>query len=62
MRLNSNIRVWSREKFIAGPSRQKGWFVFKNLELPGGFGEEVFIGKIWGEWCRVRDFLLIDWW
>ena len=26
------------------------------------FSGEIFIGKIWGEGCRVCDFLLIGWW
>ena len=30
-------------------------------QLPEGF-QGVFIGKIWGENCRVFDFLLTGWW
>ena len=30
-------------------------------QLPEGF-PGVFIGKIWGESCRVFDFLLAGWW
>ena len=34
----------------------------KNPQLPDGFQGEVFIGKIWGEGCRMCDFLLTAWW
>ena len=33
--------------------------MLRNHELPDGLGGEVFIGKIWGEGCRIYDFLLI---
>ena len=36
--------------------------MLENPELLDGLGGEVFIGKIWGEGCRVCDFLLIGWW
>ena len=55
--------VWSRERFIAGPSKENRWLVLKNPELPSGFFRgEVFIGKISGVGCRVCDFLLIRQW
>ena len=54
--------VWSRERFIAGPSKNS-WLMLKKPELPDGFQESIFIGKIWGEGSRVCDFLLIgQWW
>ena len=57
-----NLRVWSRERFMTGPSKENGSLVFKRLELPDGFLETVFIGKVWGEVCRVCDLPLIGWW
>ena len=57
-----NVRVWSREVFIAGPSKENGWLVLKNPELPDGFRGEAFIGNNCGEGCRVCGFLLIGWW
>ena len=44
---------------MAGPSKENGWLVLKTPKLSDGFGGEVFIGKMWGEGCRVCDFLLI---
>ena len=55
--VNRNVRVWSRERFTAGPSKENGWRVLKKPELPDGFGGKVFIGKIWGEGWRVCGFL-----
>ena len=48
--------------FIAGPSKENRWLTFKHPKLPDGFVGIVLIGKIWGEGCRVCDFLLIGWW
>ena len=48
--------------FIAGPSKENRWLTFKHPKLPDGFVGIVLIGKIWGEGCRVYDFLLIGWW
>ena len=59
---NWNVRVWSRERFIAGPRKEKGQLVLKKLELSNDFQGELFIGKVWGEGCRVCNFLLIGWW
>ena len=50
-----------RERCIAEPSKENGWLVLKSPEHPNSF-QGVFIGKIWGEGCRVCDFLLIGWW
>lgn len=36
-------------------------FVLKNPELLDGLEGEVFIGEIWGEGCRIHDYLLIGW-
>ena len=57
-----NIRVWCRERFIAGPSKGNGWLMLKKHQLLDGFQGEVFIGKIWGEGCKVCDFPLTGWW
>ena len=57
--INRDVGVWSRERLIAGPSKENRWLMLKNLKLPNDFGGEVFIGKIWCEGSRVFDFLLI---
>ena len=54
--------VWSRERFSAGPGKEKGWLVLKKLKLPDGFQGRVFMGKICGELCRVYDLPLTGWW
>ena len=60
---NWNGDVLSRERFIAGPSEQSGWLMFKDPKLSHGFwGKNMFIGIIWGECCQVSDFLPIGWW
>ena len=42
---NQNSRVWSRERFISGPSKKNRWLVLKRLE---GFGGEEFLkAKFW---------------
>ena len=43
------MEVWSREKFIAEPSKGNKWLLLKSSELPNGFQGEVFTGKNWGE-------------
>jgi len=48
------------QSFIAGPSKVSGWLVLKIPEFLDGFLGD-FIGKIWGEVCKVRDFLLVGW-
>ena len=48
--------------FIAGPSKENGRLVLKRPKLPDSFQGGVFKGNIWGEGCRVCDFLLIGWW
>ena len=62
VRPNQNIGVWSRERFIAGPSKENQWFVLKKPKFFNGFRGGVFIGKIWSKACRTCDFLLIGWW
>ena len=59
---NGNVRVWSRERFMAGPSKKNRQFVLKRPELPDALGASIFKGRIWSEGCRVCDFLLIGWW
>ena len=39
-----SIGVWSRDRFIAEPSKENRWLVLKNLEFPDGFQGKVFIG------------------
>ena len=56
----TNLRFWSRERLIAGPSKESRWLMLRKPELPDGFQRSVFMGKIWGEGCRVCDFLP-DW-
>ena len=48
--------------FIAEPSKEKRWLTIRKMKLPDSFQGEVFKGNIWGEGCRVHDFLLIGWW
>ena len=36
--------------------------MLKRAKLHDDFWGRVFKGKIWGEDCRVCDFLLIGWW
>ena len=51
-----------RKLYCKGQARRMGGSCSKDLNLPGVLGNS-FIGKIWGEGCRVRDFLLIGlWW
>ena len=43
---NWNIEVWSRERLLAGSSKETRWLVLKTPpELPDGFRGEVFTGK-----------------
>ena len=39
---NRKIRVWSRGLFIAEPSKENRWLMFKNTELLYDFGGEGF--------------------
>ena len=32
------VGIWSRERFIAGISKENGWLVLKNPKLPDDFG------------------------
>ena len=45
--------------FIAGPSKENGWLMLQKPKPPSGFPREVFVGNMWGEGCRVDDFLLL---
>ena len=38
--------VWSRERFIAGPSKENEWLLLRTPKVPDGFQGEVFTGKI----------------
>ena len=57
-----NSSSQSTERFIAEPCEKNGWCKLKNPELSDDLIGEVFIGEIWGESCRLCDFLLIGWW
>ena len=46
---NRNVGVWSRDRFIAGPSKENRWLVLKAPELPDGFQGRIFKGNFWGE-------------
>ena len=41
-----NIRVWSRERFIAGPCKEMGGLCPANPELLEGFQQSTFKGKV----------------
>ena len=53
-------QILEQRKLIAGPSKESRWLMLRKPELPDGFQRTVFIGRIWGEGCRVCDFLP-DW-
>ena len=44
------------------PSEEYGQLMLKRTELTSSFQGRNFKGNIWGESCRVHDFLLISWW
>ena len=50
--INQNLKSLE-QSFIAGPSKENMWLVLKNLKFSDNLGGKVFIGKIWGEGCRV---------
>ena len=57
-----NKSVWSRERLTTDcQTRRMGSSCSKppNFSITWG---EVFKGKIWGEGCKVCDFLLLGWW
>ena len=42
-----SIRVWSRERFIAGPGMHADrWLMPQNRELPEGFQQSTFKSQI----------------
>ena len=43
--MNLNVQVWSRERFIAGPSKEYEQLVLKKPEPLDGFQGRVFKGK-----------------
>ena len=47
---------------MARPSKEQGQLMLKRPKLSNGFEGRVFKGNIWGEGCRVDDFLPIVWW
>ena len=36
--------------------------MLRRSEVLDGFGGRVFIGRIWGEGCKVYDLPLVGWW
>ena len=46
---NGNIRVWSRERFTAGPNKENRWIVSPDLELKG-FQQSIFKGQVRERW------------
>ena len=58
--------VWSREGFIAGPSKEKGGSGSQKPELPEGFWKSIFKGQVREADHRVWDDLmhksLTGWW
>ena len=61
-RTNQTVSARSRERFIEGPSKEKEQFELTEPKLPDRLQGRVFISRMWGESCRVCDFLLIGWW
>ena len=55
---NWHIRVWSRERFIAGPCKENGWLVPQKSRTPEGIQQSVFKGQVWEGDCRVCDQLM----
>ena len=43
--MNQNVGIWSRERFIAGPSKENRWLGLKRPALPNGFKEEFLKAK-----------------
>ena len=41
-----NVGVWSRERLIAGPSKETDDSRLKNPKLPKSFRQSSFIGKV----------------
>ena len=48
------------QRFIIGPRKEHS--LSKAPNSLNGFLGRLFKDNIWGEGCRVRDFLLIGWW
>ena len=56
------LEFGAQKGLLQGLSKEKGQLMLKRPKLPDSFGGRVFKDKIWGEGCRVCDFLLIGWW
>lgn len=41
-----NVRVWSRKRFIAGPTGRPGGSCLKTPEAPEGFQQGILKGKM----------------
>ena len=61
---NGNIRVWSRKRFIAGPSKENWWLLLKSPELElWHLSGKSFKVNSWGERVRLSsDWLFACWW
>lgn len=53
---NRNGGFYSREVFIAGPSKGITWLVLKSSELLGALGGDVLMGTIWGGAAKCVTF------
>ena len=58
VRANRKIGVWSRGLFIAEPSKENNWLMFKNTELLYDFWGEGF----WVVFCFFFKYLFICTW
>ena len=55
------LEFGAEKGLLQDQARRMGGSCSKTLNSLG-FQGEAFIGKIWGEGCRVCDILLIGWW
>ena len=54
---NCNIRVWSRERFITGPSKETGASASKTLNSPKGFSK-AFLKARCGRGVHLRQVMM----
>ena len=61
----NKLKHWSLEKKKvynrANQTRRLGGSCSENPTPPIIFRKKFLIGKLWGEGCRVCDFILISW-
>ena len=56
------LEFGAEKVLFQGQARRMGGSCSKPPNFPVVFREKFLIGKIWGEGCRVGDFILIGWW